>query len=57
MELCDGAREWWPVVVVECPETLMFPLLVAADEAGVRRMLLGPAVIGVELGATAWTGI
>ena len=57
MEWCDGAMEWWPaVLVVECPETLMFPLLVAADDEGVRRMLLGPAVSGV-LGAVAWTGI
>ena len=61
MEWCDGAMEWWPaVLVLECPEMLMPelpPLLLAADDdAGVRRMLLGPAVIGV-LGAVAWTGI
>ena len=49
---------WWNV-----NEMLLFPLTlpllpVAAVDAGVRRMPLGPvvAIIGV-LGAAAWTGI
>ena len=57
VERCAGA-DWPPV---ECPETLTFPLLLllllaADDDAGVRRMLLGPAIIGV-LGAALLTGV